>query len=498
MLNTDEYRIAPPVSHHFGDEAVGDRIVGLADALELRDNGIDPATNDRLLYHAEVDAALKWDEDDRTRLAEMQATHDPSLVSVHLGRRYQRADTVDGRFVGVGDPYSRSQLRTNVAENVATLRDIFSEAQLLVENNNHLGTDAYDVVTEPTFLATVVRANDIGFLFDIAHAKITAQNTDVELEEYVSALPLDRCRQVHLSRHGHGQDGAVDTHSFLRVDDWEYFDTVAEALPNLTYVTLEYYRDATVLLDQLTRMQCGSSDLVVADEHWDSQFFGRSIASLVADSATEECLEYAVVRSREADVDCLYFETDDEAESRAARSRGFELVDSSITFERQINDGGDESSSETVRPVRESDRPRLRQIAGDVFQETRFYNDPHFDDETCDELYSTWIDNACDDYADEVLVTTETGEPTGFITCRVSDASGEIGLVGVTAAAQGQGTGSRLVAAAVDWFRDQGLQRVSVDTQATNESAKNLYRSAGFTHCRQTDVLHYWTDDDRS
>jgi uncharacterized protein (UPF0276 family)/ribosomal protein S18 acetylase RimI-like enzyme len=491
-----EFIVVTPVSHHFEVQRLATEITALSDALELRDNRFEPPTTTDLpyIYHAAADAAVKWTEDESERFASIRSEYDPDLVSLHLATRYQETEVQDGRYVGIGDPYDREQLLTNVVENVETVRSLFGDVPILLENNNHLGTDAYDVVTEPSFIDEAIRQCDGGLLFDVAHAKITAETTDTPIVDYVRALPLDRCPQVHLSRHGSASDGLRDAHAFLRGADWTYFDEIQGDIPNLRYVTLEYYRDGTVLLDQLERMQTGTSDVVVTRESWDSEFFGRSIASLDTDPITTECIDYALVRGRETDVDCLYLETCDAERRDVAQARGFDLVDTRMVFERPLGDWAAGDAIEGVRPWRRSDCPRLAAIAGSIYDDTRFYSDYHFDEATCDELYSTWIVNACEGYADEVLVATSGSTPVGFVTCTRHDESGVIGLVGVAADVQGAGVGRSLIEAALEWFHERDVRSVTVECQADNDAAVALYGSAGFERAGERYVLHHWFD----
>ena len=48
--------------------------------------------------------------------------------------------------------------------------------------------------------------------------------------------------------------------------------------------------------------------------------------------------------------------------------------------------------------------PRFGQSQRDSHRDSRFYYDPGFPNQRCDELYETWIDRSCHGYADTVLV----------------------------------------------------------------------------------------------
>jgi len=494
MLPTD-YIVATPVSHYFRDAELRRRFTELSDALELRQNDIDlRAEQTQFLYHSEFDLAREWGAEQWKTLLEKYECYDPALVSFHLATRYQETRMEGDRFVGIGKPYTRSQLLEHVRENVATVREVVGDIPILIENNNHLGTDAYDVVTDAAFIDTTVRETSCGFLFDIAHAKITAHNIDTDSADYIGALPLDRCKQVHLSRHTASGERATDDHNFLRAADWAYAEDLTRRLPALEYVTLEYYRDVRVLEAQLERMQTGSSDGVLAKESWDSEFFGKAIASVRCEPTPSECFDYAVVRGLETNLDCLYFETRDTEERDAARARGFDLVDTRIVFSQSITDRCPQATPDGVRRWQRDDVATLRSIARSIFTATRFFTDERFDEERCRDLYATWIENACEGYADEVFVATNDDKPVGFVTCPVDDETGSIGLIGVSADVEGRGLGENLVQTALDYFTQRGVRTVTVETQIENEPALALYEKTGFYCVGIRFLLHYWFD----
>ncbi len=77
----------------------------------------------------------------------------------------------------------------------------------------------------------------------------------------------------------------------------------------------------------------------------------------------------------------------------------------------------------------------------------------------------------------------------GYVTAAVEpDGAGRIGLLAVAAAAQGQGTGGRLVAAACGWLAARGAAPVRVVTQGRNLRAQRLYQRFGL----RTGAVELW------
>lgn len=74
----------------------------------------------------------------------------------------------------------------------------------------------------------------------------------------------------------------------------------------------------------------------------------------------------------------------------------------------------------------------------------------------------------------------EGDDPVGFLLARVAAEDGEIIAVGVRADARGQGTGRRLVAAALDGARTLGATALFLEVAEDNGMAQSLYKSCGF------------------
>jgi ribosomal protein S18 acetylase RimI-like enzyme len=221
---------------------------------------------------------------------------------------------------------------------------------------------------------------------------------------------------------------------------------------------------------------------------WDSEFWGKRIGRVRGDRLAPVPVD---TWAREHSVACLYFlARDDPGAASAAEDGGFRLVDVRVELDRPA--AGDEAS--TLRPAVPEDEAALRSVARSNHRITRFYADPRFPDERCDELYETWIARSLEGWADAVLVAGEPGAPDGYVSCHAlaEGSAGSIGLIGVAPEARGRGVGRELVAGAVAWCRDRGLERVTVVTQGRNVPALRTFESCGF---RTADValwFHKW------
>jgi dTDP-4-amino-4,6-dideoxy-D-galactose acyltransferase len=220
---------------------------------------------------------------------------------------------------------------------------------------------------------------------------------------------------------------------------------------------------------------------------WDSEFFGLRIARVISNQLTPENVLLIVRLCDNLHVDCLYFlcAADDQESVKVAQDNGFILVDIRLTLEKRLGlDRAeyDNSFQGMVRPAVLNDLETLRKIARTGHRNTRFYSDPGFPNDRCDDLYETWIEKSYNGYANSVFVAEFGGQAAGYISCHLLDmqVEGQIGLLGVASGQQKMGFGKKLVNASLGWFSNQGIGTVSVVTQGRNVPAQRLYQRCGF------------------
>jgi len=80
--------------------------------------------------------------------------------------------------------------------------------------------------------------NDVSFLLDLTHAKITAQYHGWNIYEYILQLPLNRVLEIHIN--GYDKEGfPADTHQAMGNEDYKLLEWVLN-YTNPNVVTLEY------------------------------------------------------------------------------------------------------------------------------------------------------------------------------------------------------------------------------------------------------------------
>jgi dTDP-4-amino-4,6-dideoxy-D-galactose acyltransferase len=227
---------------------------------------------------------------------------------------------------------------------------------------------------------------------------------------------------------------------------------------------------------------------------WDSAFFGFRIAQLREVHLTAQSVFDSLKWCDREGIRCLYFLASGDSLEAAnlAGANGSRMVDIRFTLAREPG-GGQVGEAESVRAFDEADLSALRSIARVSHRDSRFYSDPGFPDQRCDELYETWIDRSCHGFADRVLVAEHLLKTAGYVSCHLRpNGIGAIGLLAVADGFRGVGLGRRLVAGALHFFAEAGCKSVTVVTQGRNIAAQRLYQNCGFRSASMELWYHRW------
>jgi len=188
---------------------------------------------------------------------------DLKLITFHMATsctqpKLEYTKIKSGMFELGGYSYSKEEMLNNAKDNFKKIKDIFGdEIKIAVENNNYYPTEAYKYITDENFISEVVNKNNIYFLFDIAHAQVTAHNKRISFEDYKSGLPLDRVVQLHIC------SPDIDSISNLAYDAHNYPDefklnevkNLIKEYPHIQYLTVEYYRDIENLIKSINKFK---------------------------------------------------------------------------------------------------------------------------------------------------------------------------------------------------------------------------------------------------
>ena len=245
-------KIATPVSHLFSDETIKDQIVRISDCLECRDRTIDDTSPNQEIFHCELQPIHKLSSLEFEYIESIRRRKPAlKLITFHMAACCDRPALDRSIFKGgmyqiAGSIYSKQEMIENANKNFKIIKSILGgDVDIAVENNNYYPTDAYQYVTDPEFITEIVVTNNIKFLFDIAHAQVTAHNRNIALDYYINGLPLDNTVQLHICSPEIDveSDMAFDAHNYPDDEKLDLVRNLISMYSSIKYLTVEYYRD---------------------------------------------------------------------------------------------------------------------------------------------------------------------------------------------------------------------------------------------------------------
>jgi uncharacterized protein (UPF0276 family) len=254
-------KLATPVSHLFENANYENVILKNSDLLECRDRSIDYENNldKQELFHCELQPIHEWGVDEWNFLQKIKDTKPGlRLLTLHSASCCDKPEIVGRMFELGGREYTRDEMKLCAKNNFKKIKKIFgSNVDIAIENNNYYPTDAYRDVTDAKFISEIVNENNIKFLFDIAHAKVTCFNKNINFERYKRTLPMDKAVQVHICTYSiNGEKNeAFDAHSYPNDEELVEVKKVISEYSGIKYLTVEYYKDIENLETSLHKVK---------------------------------------------------------------------------------------------------------------------------------------------------------------------------------------------------------------------------------------------------
>jgi sugar phosphate isomerase/epimerase len=251
----------------FGSAPKGSGDVGGAKA-QARDATKHPAAENQPVPDPTNLDPSDFDEstDDLDRVDRLARETETPFINVHLSPKIR--DFPPG--VGANSEASAPGAVTDrMISDVARLAARFGAGRVIAENIP-LGNPEEGFApacAEPAAIRRVLDAAGCGFLLDLSHARLTARVLGVDEREYISRLPVDRIRELHLTGI-QPVDGRLRDHMHLSDEDWSQTQWALDRIRRgdwgkPTIVALEYggvgekfawRSDAGVIAEQVPRL----------------------------------------------------------------------------------------------------------------------------------------------------------------------------------------------------------------------------------------------------
>ena len=148
------------------------------------------------------------------------ALSDTPFINAHLA---PFTPDFPGVAMNTRDPADRTRLTDAMIRDAAALVGRFGREKVILENVMWDPRPRWQIpapVLETEVIRRVVEEADCGFLFDLAHAVISARYLGEDEADYIAALPLERMREMHVSGIVREDNGLWMDHYAMTDDDW--------------------------------------------------------------------------------------------------------------------------------------------------------------------------------------------------------------------------------------------------------------------------------------
>ncbi|MBX3257354.1 MAG: GNAT family N-acetyltransferase [Chitinophagaceae bacterium] len=226
---------------------------------------------------------------------------------------------------------------------------------------------------------------------------------------------------------------------------------------------------------------------------WDSDFFCMKVSKV---DFPDMISQYELEALQNLDTDLAYCFVNNPTDDSIImlESLGANLVDIKVTFEIVIDNRNieDTNFSLNLEPtnVLTKDLENLTYESG-IY--SRFKRDILLSHKF-EPLYKLWIDKSLNGrLADQVFIAKNMQNIViGFITCKMKEKVGSIGLIAVHHSERGKKVGTSLLTKVYNWCKERGAERLEVVTQSDNLAACKLYEKFGYTLKNKVHIYHYW------
>lgn len=155
------------------------------------------------------------------RISDFLSQTDTRYVNTHLA---PYTGDFDGLTLESDDPHSAERLVAAMKRDIMPLARRFGTEKVILELacwDPDPGWEIPRLVLQPELITRLVRETGCGFLLDVAHARLNALYLDMDARDYLSRLPVDRLRELHITGVTYDDEKRRHRDHFaMAADDW--------------------------------------------------------------------------------------------------------------------------------------------------------------------------------------------------------------------------------------------------------------------------------------
>lgn len=233
---------------------------------------------------------------------------------------------------------------------------------------------------------------------------------------------------------------------------------------------------------------------------WDTKFFGFKVGQLTLRELSEGDINAYLNYLKDNNFRLVYILNSNKTEIPTKKNiiyelnnRNVKLVDEKVIFEKLLNYSHDVESDIQAYSDSAEYRETLYKLAYLSGQYSRFKLDENFSSGKFEEMYKLWIDNSVNKkIADEIFVYQAEGNICGFVTIKIDQDIGKIGLISVDPKFQGLSIGRKLINSCEVYCYSNDVRSLEVPTQLRNKGAFDFYIKCGFNVKEVIEIYHLW------
>lgn len=220
---------------------------------------------------------------------------------------------------------------------------------------------------------------------------------------------------------------------------------------------------------------------------WDSDFFGFEVGEIFDKTIIEDLDKYKLLivkQKKDEDLQLKKFKKRFQ-ETKVIFQKKL-LFDNLIVNVDSIIDFDDLPIPKTI----------FYPLAFESGRYSRFKLDTNFSKKKFELLYIRWVDNSVNkQFADKVFYAKNNDEIVGFVTVKLNEKYGVIGLIAVLANFQGKGIGKKLISKVEAFCVSNKILELRIPTQKENVLACAFYNNNGYQIFEETIIKHYWRNE---
>jgi uncharacterized protein (UPF0276 family) len=152
------------------------------------------------------------------RIRELLNETQTRYVNTHLAPR--AADF--GADRETRDPVHAEAMFAAMIQDIKTMTNHFGVERIILENA--MWDEEWDIprpVIQPEMISRVVKTSGCGLLLDLAHATACAHYLDIDIRDYITRLPLEQLRELHITGVGYDKTkNRLSDHYPMTGADW--------------------------------------------------------------------------------------------------------------------------------------------------------------------------------------------------------------------------------------------------------------------------------------